>query len=113
MDNERQVLTTIAAGRNLGRAPTPELAALVKTTSEASAQLVARVETLPGLTSQANTAQLISQLRLMNDRVAFARRFYDDCVTRLADRMSQFPDSFVARLARVQPLPLLDVKEQP
>lgn len=94
-----------------GRSPTPELAALVRETSDASNRLLARVEALPELSSQPNTAQLLAQLRLMNDRVGFARRFYNDCVSRLADRLTQFPDRLIGNVGGVKPLPLLDLNE--
>ena len=108
MSNEQQVLTSIASVRDLGRRPTAETAAAVRQSSDASNSLVARIEAMPNLTTQPNVAQLIEQLRLLNDRVAFARRFYNDSVTRLTDRLTQFPDSSIAKFARVTELPLLD-----
>lgn len=108
MSHEQQVLAAVASVRDLGRRPTAAATAAVSDSDDASHQVVARLEAHPNLTTQQNTAQLIEQLRLLNDRVAFGRRFYNDSVNRLADRLTQFPDSLIAKAARVQPLPLLD-----
>jgi LemA protein len=108
MAHEQHVLAAVASVRGLGRRPTAAAAEAVRDSDDASHQLVARLEANPNLTTQQNTAQLIEQLRLLNDRVAFGRRFYNDSVNRLADRLTQFPDSLIAAAARVQPLPLLD-----
>jgi LemA protein len=106
--NEGAVMMQIASVRGLGRKPTPEMTTAVQQSADASEKFVARAEALPTLTSQPNVAQLISQLRLLNDRVAFSRRFYNDSVTRLHNRLTQFPDSAIAKAAGVQALPLLD-----
>lgn len=108
MGHEQQVLAAVASVRGLGRRPTSTAAEAVRDSDDASHQVVARLEAIPNLRTQQNTAQLIEQLRLLNDRVAFGRRFYNDSVNRLADRLTQFPDSLIAKAARVQPLPLLD-----
>ena len=75
--------------------------------------MIARVEALPSLNTQPNVAHLMQQLTVLNDRVAFGRRFYNDSCERLANRVTQFPDSFLARLARVQPLPLITDLDAP
>jgi LemA protein len=106
--NEQHLLAAVAGARGFGRQPAAQHSELIRASADASTQLVARLEAVPTLTSQPNVAQLVQQLRLLNDRVAFARRFYNDSVQRLADRCQQFPDSVIARLARVPALPLLD-----
>lgn len=108
MAHEQQLLTAVASVRGLGRRPTATAAEAVRDSDDASHQVVARLEAHPNLKTQQNAAQLIEQLRLLNDRVAFGRRFYNDSVNRLADRLTQFPDSLIAKAAGVQPLPLLD-----
>jgi hypothetical protein len=47
-------------------------------------------------------------VRLLTDRVAFGRRFYNDSVLRLENRRRQFPDSLLARLAGVTSMPYID-----
>jgi LemA protein len=109
--NEQQTLAAVAAARDFGKRPTAAHTELIRASADAATQLVARLEASPKLTSQPNVAQLIYQLRHLNDRVAFARRFYNDSVQRLADRRQQFPDGMIARVAGVAPLPMLDQEQ--
>jgi len=104
---------TVASARGLGRSPSDALVGDVREADIAAAQVVARIESLPSLRTQPNVAHLMDQLRLLNDRVAFGRRFYNDSVLRLQNRLTQFPDSLVAKLAGVHPLPLIDHPEAP
>lgn len=106
--HEQSLLTTVAAARDVGRAPSPGGAQAVHAADAAAAQVIARVEAMPSLHTQPNVAQLMQQLQLLNDRVAFGRRFYNDSVERLANRLHQFPDSLIARVAGVRPLPPID-----
>lgn len=107
MANERRVLESVSAVPGLGNRPTAQSVAAVSNSSSACHQLLIQIEAMPTLTSQPNVAQLIGQLRLLNDRVEFARRFYNDSVTRLTDRLTQVPDSFIAKAAQVAAMPLL------
>ena len=93
--HEQSLLTAVAAARDVGRAPSPEGAQAVQAADAAATQVVARVEAMPSLHTQPNVAQLMHQLQLLNDRVAFGRRFYNDSVERLANRLHQFPDSLI------------------
>lgn len=111
--HEQSLLTAVAAARDVGRAPSPEGAQVVQAADAAATQVVARVEAMPSLHTQPNVAQLMHQLQLLNDRVAFGRRFYNDSVERLANRLHQFPDSLIARVAGVRSLPLIDALEPP
>ena len=106
-EHERSLLDTVASARSLGRRPSPSLADTVKLADAAAGEVVARVEATPSLNTNPNVAQLMSQVTLLNDRVAFGRRFYNDSVLRLANRLGEFPDSTIARLARVTPLPYI------
>ena len=113
MAHEREVLERVAAARGLGRTPSASATGTVRAADAASATLIARVEAYPDLKTQANTAQLMEQVRLLTDRVAFGRRFYNDSVLRLQNRLGQFPDGFIGRLAGVRPLPYIDDLDAP
>lgn len=113
MAHEREVLERVAAARGLGRTPSASATGTVHAADAASAQLLARVEAYPDLKTQANTAQLMQQVSLLTDRVAFGRRFYNDSVLRLQNRLGQFPDGFIGRLAGVRPLPYIDDLDAP
>lgn len=109
LDHERTLLETVAAARRLGRAPSPGAVASVRAADVASARVVALVEAMPELHTQPNVAQLMESLTLLTDRVAFGRRFYNDSVQRLADRVGQLPDRLFAALAGVKALPFIDL----
>ena len=108
MAHERSVLDAVAAARSLGRTPSPTKVDTVKAADAAASHVVATVEATPSLYTQANVAQLMDQVRLLTDRVAFGRRFYNDAVLRLENRRRQFPDSLIARLAHVSSMPYID-----
>lgn len=112
-EHEQSALVAVAAARNLGRVPSTQGAHTLANATTATAQLVARIEALPQVRTQPNVAQLMQQLTLLTDRVAFGRRFYNDSVQRLADRVGQFPDSLFAKLGGVRPLPLIDDLDPP
>lgn len=105
--HERATMEMVAAARSIGHRPSAAGARAVEAAEAASAQLVALIEALPELKTQANVAQLMEQITLLTDRVAFGRRFYNDSAQRLADRVGQFPDSLFAKVARVRSLPLI------
>ena len=107
MAHEQSLLVAVAGARDLGRTPSSGAAGSVQAADTAALQLIARIEASPNLHTQPNVSQLMTQMQLLTDGVAFGRRFYNDSVERLANRLSQFPGSFVARLARVEPLPLI------
>ncbi|MDO8363515.1 MAG: LemA family protein [Actinomycetota bacterium] len=111
--HEQSLFTAVAAARDLGHQPSSAGAQTVQAAQAAMHQVVARIEAHPTLTSQPNVAHLMQQITLLTDRVAFGRRFYNDSVQRLADRLGEFPDSLIARLAGVTPLPLIDDLDPP
>jgi len=112
-EHEQSALVAVAAARDLGRTPSAQGAQTLRNANTATAHLVARIEAMPQLHTQPNVAQLMQQLTLLTDRVAFGRRFYNDSVQRLADRVGQFPDSLFAKLGGVRPLPLIDDLDPP
>ncbi len=69
------------------------------------AMVVARIEQYPQLTTDAVFGQLFDQLVHCENRVAAARRYYNDAVTLCCDRASQFPAVLVARLVFPSGLP--------
>ena len=111
--HEQPLLVAVAAARDVGRTPSIAGARSVREADAAASAVLARIEALPSLHTQPNVAHLMQQLTLLTDRVAFGRRFYNDSVERLANRLGQFPDSLIAKLARVQPLPLIDHLDPP
>lgn len=69
------------------------------------AMVMARIEQYPHLTTDVVFGQLFDQLVQCENRVAAARRYYNDAVTLCCDRASQFPAVLVARLVFPSGLP--------
>jgi LemA protein len=113
MDHERQLLTAAAAARSVGRTPTADGIANVNAVSAAAEQIVVRSEAYPDPKTATNVSRLMQQLTLLNDRVAFGRRFYNDSVEQLANRCGVLPDSLVAKALRITVPPYFELTEPP
>ncbi len=66
-------------------------------------RLFAVVERYPVLKSSENVLQLQEELTSTENRIAFARQFYNDLVANLAARIGSFPDNIVASLFSFRP----------
>ena len=79
----------------------------VKETSDADNQLTGALKTLfavaesyPDLKANSNFQQLQEQLNDTEDKIAYARQFYNDTVLKYNNACQQFPSSMLARLFR-------------
>lgn len=77
------------------------------TDAPARAAVVARAEAVPELAASAAFTGLFQELVATENRVAAARRFYNDAVTELADRTSTFPGLLLKPLVAPTIPPLL------
>ena len=112
-EHERTALEAVAAARHVGRRPSAGAVQTLRAADAGTAQLVARMEALPTMKTQPNVAQLMQQITLLTDRVAFGRRFYNDSAQRLADRIGSFPDNVFAKVGRITALPFIDDLDAP
>lgn len=64
-------------------------------------------EAYPEITAQDSFARLQRELVETEQRIALARAYYNDIATQFATRLQRIPDGWVARLAAMQPAPLL------
>jgi hypothetical protein len=64
-------------------------------------------ENYPELKTQREFSRLQTELVTTEQRVALARTYYNDIATHFATRLERVPDRWVARLANMQPAPLL------
>ncbi|KAA0233387.1 MAG: hypothetical protein JJLCMIEE_02847 [Acidimicrobiales bacterium] len=101
---ERRVLEAIAYRRSCREVPT---GADISTADRAYAgqqgvtkELVALAEAYPDLRAAASYQSLLGALADTEDRVAWARSFYNDTVTVLRDRVRTFPGILLAPLVR-------------
>lgn len=85
-------------------------ATTVEETSAADNQLTGALKTLfavaenyPDLKANSNFQQLQSELSDTEDKIAYARQFYNDVVLKYNNACQQFPSSLMAKLFRFKP----------
>lgn len=93
-------------------------ASTVKEKEEAETELskslinfFAVVENYPDLKSNRNLLELQEELTTTENRIAFARQFYNDIVTRYNIRCQTFPSSIIANTFKFQPAELFQAGE--
>jgi LemA protein len=59
-------------------------------------RLLAVVEAYPDLKANQNATRLMEELSGTENKIAFARQFYNDSVNSLNDSVQSFPSNFVA-----------------
>lgn len=102
-DHERSLLTAVTAlrARALDSNRPATLAALENQLEQSLAQIFFLQENYPDLKADRNFSQLQQDLVETENLLQYARRFYNGAVRALNDRVLQFPDLVVARLAGV------------
>lgn len=111
MEFEQDTLTQVMEARNRALTATGAGDAAVKETqlSGVLRQLLAVVENYPALTSNANVRQLQEELRSTEDRIGFARQFYNDIATRFNTELQTVPTNLVGRLGGFAPFELFQI----
>ncbi|MCB2199896.1 LemA family protein [bacterium] len=66
--------------------------------SGALRQLFALVENYPDLKANQNVAQLQEELTSTENKIAFARQYYNDSVMRVNNKVEQFPSNVIANM---------------
>jgi LemA protein len=100
--HERETLEAVVVARTAAVAASgpAEAAAGDNMLSAALGKLFALREAYPELKADANFRALQEELTASEDRVAYARQFYNDSTTRYNTRIQTIPASLVAKLAR-------------
>ena len=119
MQFERETLEAVVAARNQaiaaatagGAAPTQQRLAAEAQLTGALSRLLAVVEAYPDLKATGNVAQLQEELTSTENRIAFARQFYNDVSTQYNTKQQQFPTNMVAGLARATPAELWEITD--
>ncbi|HTQ77916.1 MAG TPA: LemA family protein [Burkholderiales bacterium] len=75
-------------------------------------QLVVLQEAYPQLKADANFRDLAAKLVDTEDRLQYARRFYNGAVKEYRNRLETFPGTLLARALRFQPLPFFESDER-
>lgn len=100
MNFEQSTLTKVieARGRAVAAQGIAEKAAEENLLTGALRQLFALVESYPDLKSNQNVATLQEELVSTENRIGFARQFYNDVATKFNTTVETFPTNLVAQL---------------
>jgi LemA protein len=75
-------------------------------------RLFALVENYPNLKSNEQVKTLMEELSSTENRIGFARQFYNDIATRFNTAQQLFPDNFIAQAFKFQTVELFEIKDE-
>jgi LemA protein len=110
---ERALLTSLAelrAQSTAGASPAPR-AQIERSVTSGVSRLLALVEGYPDLKASRNFADLQAKLVDTENRIQFARRYYNGAVNLFNNRIQRFPDLMVARTFGFQLAEFFDLEE--
>ena len=79
--------------------------------TSALGRLFALMENYPDLKANANVQRLMEELTTTENKIAFARQFYNDSAMALNNATQSFPSNMVATLFRFEEAPYFQVSE--
>ena len=80
--------------------------------SGALGKLFALSEAYPDLKANQNMASLQEELKTTENKIAFARQHYNDCVMTYNNKREMFPSSIVANVANFLPATMFEVSDE-
>ena len=112
MQFEQETLEKVVQARNSAVTATgvADAAAKENVLTAALGKLFALVENYPTLRSNENVKQLQEELTSTENKISFARQFYNDIATRFNISQQTFPGNFIASMFRFQPSELFEIK---
>ena len=114
MEHERGTLEAVTQARNLAQslasAGVAERARAEGELSGALARLLAVAESYPTLKANENFLNLQEELTSTENKISFARQFYNDCVLKYNNMIQMFPSNIVASLSRFKEGEFFEVK---
>ncbi len=115
MQHERQTLEAVTNARNIAQqASAAAPAARAQAEGQLSAalgRLLAVAEAYPNLKANENFLALQEELTSTENRISFARQYYNDSVLRYNNRTQMLPSSIIAGMTGFQPAEFFEVKE--
>ncbi|MEW6512200.1 MAG: LemA family protein [Bacteroidota bacterium] len=113
MEFEQETLQKVIAARNAAVTATgvADAAAKEGALSGALSRLFALAENYPTLKSNETVKQLQEELSSTENKISFARQFYNDIATKFNIAQQVFPGNIIARLFGFTPSELFEVTE--
>jgi LemA protein len=75
-------------------------------------RLFALAENYPNLKANENVKSLMEELSSTENRIGFARQFYNDIATRFNIAQQMFPDNLIAQAFKFQPAELFQIQDE-
>jgi len=113
MQFEQDTLEKVIAARNAaaGARGVADTAEKEGHLSQTLSRLFALAENYPNLKANESVRALMEELTSTENKIGFARQFYNDLATRFNTAQQIFPDSFIARTFRFQPVELYEIRD--
>ena len=113
MEFEQDTLQKVIQARNAAVTATgvADAAAKENVLTGALGKLFALAESYPALKSNENIRQLQEELSSTENKVGFARQFYNDIATSFNTAQQVLPGNIVASMFRFQPAELFEIQE--
>ena len=113
MEFERDTLERVVAARSaaMGAHGARDAAAKEGALTDALSKFFVVVEQYPQLRSSENVRQLQEELTSTENKISFARQFYNDIATQFNTAQQVFPDNVIAGMFGFQPAELFEITE--
>jgi LemA protein len=112
MQFEQETLEKVVQARNaaISAKGVADSAAKEDVLSSALTKLFALVENYPTLKSNENVKQLQEELTSTENKISFARQFYNDIATKFNIAQQVFPANFIASMFNFKPAELFEIQ---
>ena len=113
MQFEQDTLEKVIAARNTAVAArgVADAAEKENALTQTLSRLFALAENYPNLKANESVKALMEELSSTENKIGFARQFYNDVATRFNIAQQVFPDSFIAQAFKFQPVELFEIKD--
>src|SRR5438552_10097809 len=113
MDFEKDTLTQVMEARAKAVSATGPADAAVKEgqLSQALGRLIAIAENYPTLKSNENVKMLMEELSTTENKIGFARQFYNDIATKFNTAQQVFPTAIFANILGFKPAELFEITD--
>jgi LemA protein len=113
MQFEQDTLEKVIAARNSAVAArgVADTAEKENVLTQTLSRLFALAENYPNLKANESVRALMEELTSTENKVGFARQYYNDVATRFNTAQNVFPDNFIAQAFKFQPVELFEITE--
>ncbi len=111
--HEQETLDNVIKARNTfvsAKTPEEEMKSSGELT-QALSKLMMLSEAYPDLKANQNFIALQNELKETEDKIAYARQFYNDDVNQYKNKCEMFPSNIIANMSGFKPMPFFEVEE--